>query len=234
MSVSRNKTATTALVDIMPKLDCDIFGVVRLADEKETRLKEAAARLLPGVKSVVVLGMELYPEILDLTSPGRTTGAPSLNDLYKDNSEFVSSRLTEAAYDLAKSSRRLGMKTLPLPSTGCPVDARFLEAVFSFKHAGKAAGLGEIGWHSLLITPEFGPRLRLSCCLTEAELEPTVTEESIIDCQSCGLCIENCPSGALQEPVDGEAYFMNKYACSSYRAAAGGCAECMKVCPRGR
>ncbi len=234
MSISRNSAATAPLVEVMTKLDMDIFGAARLADVKETRLKEAAVRLLPGVKSVVVLGMELYPEILDLTSPGRTTGAPSMNDLYNNNTDFVSSRLTKSAYDLARASRRLGMKSLPLPAAGCPTDARFLEAVFSYKHAGEAAGMGEIGWHSLLITPEFGPRLRLSCCLTEAEFEPTTGEESLIDCKSCGLCIENCPSGALREPADGESYVMNKYACSSYRAAAGGCVECMKVCPRGR
>ncbi len=230
----QNIAAAPALTDTIAGLDVDSVGIIRLADLKEARLGRMAAELLPCLKSVVVMAMELFPEILDLTSPSRTTGATSLNDLYNSNSEFVSSRLTKSAYDLARASRNLGLRALPLPAAGCPMDNRFLEAVFSYKHAGEAAGMGEIGWHSLLITPDFGPRVRLACCLIEAELEPIVRGDGFIDCQSCGLCVENCPSGAIKEPVDGETYAINKYACSSYRASAGGCAECMKVCPQGR
>ncbi len=230
----QNIAAAPPLTDTIAKLDVDLVGIIRLADLKEAKLGQMATGLLPGAKSVVVLAMELFPEILDLTSPSRTTGAASLNDLYNNNSEFVSGRLTEAAYDLARASRNLGLKALPLPAAGCPMDNRFLEAVFSYKHAGKAAGMGEIGWHSLLVTPDFGPRVRLACCLTEAALEPTVGGASFVDCQSCRLCVESCPARALKEPVNGETYVLNKYACSSYRASAGGCAECMKVCPRGR
>ncbi len=230
----QNIAAAPALTDTIAGLKVDSVGIIRLADLKEAKLGRMAVDLLPGVKSVVVLAMELLPEILDLTSPSRTMGAASLNDLYANNSEFISGRLTERVYDLARASRKLGLKALPLSAAGCPTDNRFLEAVFSFKHAGEAAGMGEIGWHSLLITPEFGPRVRLACCLTEAELEPTVGGDGFIDCQSCRLCVENCPSGAIKEPVDGETYAINKYACSSYRASACGCAECMKVCPQGR
>ena len=37
---------------------------------------------------------------------------------------------------------------------------------------GYLAGLGEIGYSKMLLTPEFGPRLRLGVILTELELEP--------------------------------------------------------------
>ncbi len=230
----QNIAAIPALTDTIAGLNVDSVGIIRLADLKEARLGRMATELLPGVKSVVVMAIELFPEILDLTSPGRTTGASSLNDLYADNSEFISGRLTEAAYDLARASRNLGRKALPLPGAGCPTDNRFLEAVFSYKHAAEAAGMGVLGWHGLLITPDFGPRVRFACCLTEAELEPTVGDDGFVDCQSCRLCLESCPSGAIKEPVDGETYAINKYACGSYLASAGGCAECIRVCPQGR
>jgi len=74
---------------------------------------------------------------------------------------------------VAKASREFGLRALPLPPRGCPKDTRFLEAVFSCKHAAQATGLGTMGKHSLLITPDLGSRVQLSCCLTEAVLEPT-------------------------------------------------------------
>ena len=223
----------TALRDSISKLDVDVVGIASLVEWKGTKLEETALKLLPQARSVMVFAMEVYPEILDLTSPERITGVASTNDLLARNVDFLAGRLTKAAYDAAKISHSVGLKALPLPSTGCPNDIRFLKAIFSYKHAGQAAGLGKIGWHSLLITPDFGPRVRLSCCLTEATLEPTNTSMTV-ECDNCVICLNNCPARALTEPQAGEQYAINKFACSSFYNAAGGCAECMRLCPRGR
>jgi len=219
------------LQDVIGKLDVDVVGVADIAQWKGTKLDETAKKLLPKARSVVVLGMEVYPEVLDLVSPGRQMGAASMNDLLDRHGEYISGRLTKSAYDFARASRKLGFKALPLPSAGCPTDARFLEAVFSFKHTAEAAGMGKIGWSSLLITPEFGARVRLGDCLTEAELEPTTARTVELDCADCGDCIKVCPAGALSKPRKGEPYAINKYACSAFRTAGGGCSECMRVCP---
>jgi epoxyqueuosine reductase QueG len=226
-------TQKISLNELKLGLEADMVGVAALSDWKGTRLEETALRLLPQAKSVLVLAMEVYPEVLDLSSPERITGAASLSDLLAQHMDYVNGRLTESAYDIAKALHREGFRALPLPAAGCPMDGRFQEAVFSYKHAGEAAGLGRIGWHSLLITPSLGPRAKLACCLTEAELEPTNGEFST-ECESCGICLEICPAKALYEPKAGEPYFINKYACCSFYSAAGGCAECMKACPRGR
>ena len=227
-----NKNAR--LQDLVSGIDVSAIGVARLAEWKGTKLEESAVKLLPKARSVIVFAAEIYPEILDLTSPGRTMGEASMNDLLARNADFLNGRLTKAAYDVAKTTRNLGAKSLPLPAGGCPFDARFLEAVFSFKHAGQAAGLGKIGWHSMLINSDFGPRVRLSCCLTEAALEPTNNNCMTINCESCGLCLGICPAGALSEPQSDKPYALNKFACSSFRSASGGCSECMKICPMGR
>jgi len=228
------QTGAEAIVlsDLIAGLDVDAAGVARIADWKGTKLEETAMKLLPQARSVVVLAMEIYPEILNLVKTGRMMGAASLNDLYDCNTQFISGRLTKAAYDIVRTSHSLGWKALPLPADGCPYDARFLEAVFSYRHAGQAAGLGKIGWHSLLITPQFGPRVRLAVCLTEAALEPTSTEMTL-DCDSCGRCLEVCPAGALAKPAEGEQHALNKFACCSFRSAAGGCPVCMRACPVG-
>ncbi|MFC2021798.1 4Fe-4S binding protein [Chloroflexota bacterium] len=215
------------------KLDVDAVGVTSLAEWKGTKLEESALRLLPEARSVLVFAMEVYPEFLALASPGKTMGVASLNDLLDRNSDFLSGRLTKAAYDVARACHSIGLKALPLPAAGCPLDTRFLQAVFSYKHAAQAAGLGKMGWHSLLITPGFGPRVRLSACLTEAELEPT-TINMTLDCESCGICVDSCPAGALAKPKASEQYAINKFACSSFRSASGACSECMRVCPAGR
>lgn len=221
------------LSDLISKLDVDTVGIASVAEWKGTKLEETTLKLLPEARSVVVFAMEIYPELLDLVSPGKIMGVASLNDLLDRNADFLNGRLTKAAYNLAKASRSMGLKALPLPAAGCPVDTRFLEAVFSYKHVGQAAGLGKLGWHSLLITPAFGPRVRLASCLTEATLEPTHTNMTV-ECDSCGICINDCPARALTEPQAGEQYAINKFACSTFRNASGSCCECMRVCPAGR
>jgi epoxyqueuosine reductase QueG len=236
MEIAAQEKADTqriSLDELKLELDADMVGVATLSDWKGNRLEETALRLLPQAKSVLVLAMEVYPEVLDLSSPERMTGAASLGDLLDRHTDYVNSKLTESVYGITKMLRRNGLKALPLPAAGCPMDGRFQEAVFSFKHAGEAAGLGNIGWHSLLITTDLGPRVRLACCLTGAEIEPTRGKFSN-DCESCGICLEVCPAKAIYEPKAGEPYAINKYACCAFNSAAGGCAECMKACPRGR
>ena len=230
----KSAEAKVSLQDLTSEVEVDVLGVTSLAGWRGTGLEEAALKLLPQARSLLVFAMEIYPEILDLTSSERIMGVAPLNDLLDRNGDYLSGQLNEAAYEVAKASHSLGLKTLPLPAAGCPLDGRFLGAVFSYKHAAQAAGLGKIGWHSLLITPTFGPRARLSCCLTEAELEPTTMTNITLKCDSCRICLDNCPARALAEPGNSEQYTINKFACSSFRSAAGGCSECMRLCPMGR
>ena len=53
-------------------------------------------------------------------------------------------------------------------------------SIVSAKHAAEAAGLGTIGRHSLLITPEFGSMVWLSVILTEMQLEPDERKQSVL------------------------------------------------------
>lgn len=73
-------------------------------------------------------------------------------------------------------------------------------ADFSHKHAAVAAGLGEFGWHNLVITPEFGSRVRLSSVITTAPLETDKMYEGEPLCQPerCNwLCVKECPAQAI-------------------------------------
>ena len=59
------------------------------------------------------------------------------------------------------------------------------------------AGLGEIGYSKMLITPEFGPRLRIGVILTELELEPDPIYDGPKLCNRCMACVRECPGHAI-------------------------------------
>ena len=63
--------------------------------------------------------------------------------------------------------------------------------------AGFLAGLGEIGYSKMLITPEFGPRLRIGVILTELELEPDPIYNGPKLCNKCMACVRECPGHAI-------------------------------------
>ena len=66
------------------------------------------------------------------------------------------------------------------------------------KDAAALAGLGGIGKNNLLITPEFGPRVRFRGVLLYGNLEPTGPTD-FDPCNECNMpCLGVCPQGALE------------------------------------
>jgi epoxyqueuosine reductase len=63
--------------------------------------------------------------------------------------------------------------------------------------AAYLAGLGEIGYSKMLLTPEFGPRQRVGIVLTEAELEPSPIYDGPKLCNRCMACVKDCPGNAI-------------------------------------
>ena len=103
----------------------------------------------------------------------------------------------------------------------------------------QAAGLGQQGMHGLLITPEFGPRVRLAAVFTSIEdLPDTATDEHawIEDfCRECVKCVRQCPPAAInEEPVrheTGRVTWIDSKRCLPYFVRNHGCSICIKVCP---
>jgi epoxyqueuosine reductase len=215
--------------EALTKLEVDLVGVARIDMMKDQILKDNALALLPSANSIIVLGMEIWPEFLDLTAPEMIAGDININDIFQQHQDYIRGKLAKAVYDIAKVARKTGFAALPLNANGPAVDRRTLQAVISYKHVAEAAGLGRIGMSSLLITKKFGPRVRLALCLTEAVLEPNkVIKEHV--CRYCNICVGKCPAKAIGRPAAGETYLINKFACRTYFDAAGGCSECMRVC----
>lgn len=71
----------------------------------------------------------------------------------------------------------------------------------SMRHCAVACGLGEFGWSSIVLTPEFGPRNRFGAVLTTAELEydPMYEGPRLCDPSKCHVCQKLCPTHAIPE-----------------------------------
>lgn len=217
---------------VLAALDVDVTGVATIDDIAGSNLEKAARRLLPEVNSIIVLGMEIYPEFLDLSIPEKTTGATRMNDMLEKHKDFLRGRLTSAAYKFAQVCRAQHLAALPLSGEDSSSDEHSPERLISFKDAAEAAGLGLVGMSGLLITQDYGPRLLLNLCLAEAGLTSTAREDSKA-CRYCNICVFKCPAKAIGYPdrKQGEKCLINWSTCSQYVATAGGCSECMRVCP---
>src|SRR5919198_866903 len=111
------------------------------------------------------------------------------------------------------------------------------------REAAARSGVGFYGKNTMLITRRFGSWVVLGTLITQAELEPTPPFDA--DCGSCTLCIEACPTGALDEPG-----VVDANRCLSYWTQSGdaipdtyrfelqdqvyGCDICQDVCPWNR
>jgi epoxyqueuosine reductase len=66
------------------------------------------------------------------------------------------------------------------------------------REAAARSGVGFYGKNTMLITRRHGSWVVLGTLVTRADVEPTPPLDA--DCGSCTLCIEACPTGALDEP----------------------------------
>jgi len=111
------------------------------------------------------------------------------------------------------------------------------------REAAVRAGVAFYGKNTLAITRRHGSWVVLGTLVTDVEIESTPALE--LDCGSCRLCIDACPTGALDEPG-----ILDSTKCLSYWTQAPapipeeyraeldgsvyGCDVCQDVCPWNR
>jgi epoxyqueuosine reductase QueG len=133
----------------------------------------------------------------------------------------ISRELSLIAYKMAKFLRHSGWQSFYLPVA--KQNDRFRTAPFYHMPAMYLAGLGTLGLNCCILTPEFGPRVKVTSIITDAPLPAGRPMEQEM-CSHCNLCVDNCPIGA----IDGKGW-KNPFACASY----GCCGTCMAICPVG-
>jgi epoxyqueuosine reductase QueG len=96
------------------------------------------------------------------------------------------------------------------------------------KTIARLAGIGWIGKHSLLVTPEFGSAICISTILTNAPLKPTLPTPITSSCGNCTACKDICEVAA----IEGNAWnigisrdeLVNVFKCNT-------CLKCLAHCP---
>jgi epoxyqueuosine reductase QueG len=131
---------------------------------------------------------------------------------------------------------------------------KYLRGDISHRHAAVIAGLGEFGLNNMLLTPEYGPRVRLTSVITTAPLVPDKPFSGKVcigkqDPNKCKACVKACPFDVIPDsmaPIDNPfGYNKNdKFKCYSKTAVSLAkildgwvhaiCAICMKACPVGK
>ena len=134
-----------------------------------------------------------------------------------------------------------------LDELGCRLGGEYRVFVDANQHVDREAaarsGVGFYGKNTMLITRRHGSWVVLGTLITTAIVEATLPLD--LDCGSCTLCIEACPTGALDEPglVDSTkclSYWTQAPAAipEEYRTELGaqvyGCDICQDVCPWNR
>lgn len=212
--------------------------IVRIADTSRLAgIETEPADLLDGFPRAVTMAVHLADGIMDHITDGPTP-------LYSSHYQRVNALLDDIAVRVAGFLQSHGAKAMPIPASQILDYERFVSYI-SHKAVAIAGGLGWQGKSLLLVTPQFGPRVRLVTVLTNMDLpadEPVKNR-----CGTCTSCTDACPAGAIrnvnttlhyatrEEAIDfnaclqqletfGQLEHINPYICG----------VCVAVCPWGR
>ena len=172
-------------------------------------------------KVIAVAFEEDYDAIMN--SPGRLASGATGNGY---------TRMAVTAYAIAQYIRNLGYRAIP---AGNGFGLSIPMAV--------DAGLGEVGRNGLLVTPKYGPRVRIAKVITDMPLVPDSPIRFGVKefCDNCMLCAEDCPSNSI--PFDGQTWegksvsnnngtlkwYIEPEPCNDYNGFS--CSNCKRVCP---
>ncbi|NLM46792.1 MAG: 4Fe-4S binding protein [Firmicutes bacterium] len=157
---------------------------------------------LPGAKSVLSFFLPVTERVKRSNTADREL--PSLEWLYAriEGQQFINAlsaylrdKIREAGYRAVSPSLderfqfNIAAPDAPIP----PYSSNWSE-----RHVAYVCGLGTFGLHTCLIT-ELGTAGRFFSIVTDLELEPTGRKYSALHeyCIKCGVCLKNCPAGAL-------------------------------------
>lgn len=166
--------------------------------------------IMPGAQSAIVIAVSLTDAGTELTGVDDPQKA-GLGEV----TGLAWKRLDHVSYRIGKFIEKHGFQSMPIVCTSLwryrsykQIDNGnvFLPDI-SHIHAGAAAGLGDIGYSGLLITPEYGPRVRLATVITSAPLQPDQLYKGPPLCDRCLRCVKACReacAAALVKDVDGE------------------------------
>lgn len=181
----------------------DKVGIASIDRFNESPEGQHPTDFLPGCKSVIAFCVRLPDGAVEATYRAFEDLNYNVHGIYGafGYSGAPNYNLMFANYKIARFVEKLtGCAATPEPA-GPTHGAKMM----SMRHCAYAAGLGEFGWNSLMLTPEFGPRNRFGAVLTTAELDPDpmYSGPKLCDPAKCHVCEKLCPTGAIPPYVEG-------------------------------
>ena len=228
-------TESAEIKAIAKLFGADLVGIAAIderwhyASRVDTRDLSAAPNTLPdGMTHVIVMGHAMDAALVD-TYPSALAGA-STGMEYSHEAAIV--------IQLSTYIRNLGFEAV----------ASMNDTALVIPYAVQA-GLGEYGRNQMVLTPEFGPRLRFSKIFTNMPLQADTPRPLGIKayCDICTKCATACPPRALPfgppefkndspSTIKGvKKWSANCEKCFGFWAKLKtDCAICMRVCPFNR
>lgn len=226
-----DKLHGSLIKNMAKEMGADIVGIASVDRFNGAPSGHSPQELMPQSKSVIVAGIRIPDPVVEYDTyhlkmkeaPQEATIGAIMESFYMLMGHYsLDMMLNTMAVKLAnKIEINWGLRALPTPNTintGLGRSVRgAMVGFFSQRHAATRAGLGEFGFCGLVLTPQFGPRVRIVSVITEAELEPDpLITEKICQRGRCGgkdgpKCFQRCADGALQlrEGIDLDAIFID-------------------------
>lgn len=155
--------------------------------------------LLPGAKSVIVLGVRLLDGAMQAIFRKYEEGRRNAHGIYATYASTIAPNL-QMAYAVFALTNYIEEKTgaVAVPTTSGPFQAT---SSFSQRRAAVAAGLGQYSWSGYVVNEKYGPRMRYGSIITTLELapDPLYPGPQLCDPSKCRVCVERCPAHALSE-----------------------------------
>ncbi|MBN2795793.1 MAG: epoxyqueuosine reductase [Clostridia bacterium] len=201
----------------------------------EEVIPEKYADLSTGISFAIRLSDAVMDEISD-DAPTHT---------YFHHYRTVNAFIDHVALRVVMLLQSEGYKAIAIPASQSINEPGYdYSGLFQHRTVATRAGMGWIGKNACLITPEYGPRVRLGSIITNFKGiydEPVNTSK----CGDCELCVVKCPPIALKgnlwskdvhrnDLVD--ARICSQHMSTHYKHIGRGvvCGICVKSCPIGK
>jgi epoxyqueuosine reductase QueG len=224
-----------ALKSAARKAGADLVGIADLVPFK-SELCGLPSRTVEQFTNAVSIALHLKDEIVD-----GINGAPTPD--YVRHYREANATLDAMTAELARWVNNRGFAAFAIPASQI-VDEANLSGCISHKAVARMAGIGWQGKSLLIVSPQFGPRIRLSTLLTDMPLTADTPLKN--RCGRCVECTEACPAFAVKNVGTRDRYGTRDEALDFRRCVEQTlqfkarpdigirvCGVCVKVCPFG-
>jgi len=199
-----NRNLTEKVKKFALELGADLVGIAPIERFAGAPLMMSPQGLMPTARNVIVCAIHHPDAAMELGGEKHPQKIGPYSIQYEMNC-----KLDYIAFRVAKLMDTLGYDVIPIASSNIWRYRDFMNLKANFApdishiYAATCAGLGQLGWQGLTMSPEYGPWNRFISIITNAPLCGTPMYEDIKLCDMCGECIKHCPTDAYRKEVNG-------------------------------